>query len=83
MQTTNNVTRIRARSTTTAAAAASTPAPLCEVIDALQDAEALVVTAMNSLSSEGDSPEAVTLGFALDRLRAALTGVGGTPATHD
>ncbi len=83
MQTTNNVSRIRARSTTTAAAAASTPAPLCEVIDALQDAEALVVTAMNSSCAEGDTPEAITLGFALDRLRAALAGVGGAPATQD
>ena len=78
----NNVTRIRSRSTTTAAAA-STPAPLCEVIDALQDAEALVVTAMNSSCAEGDTPEAITLGFALDRLRAALAGVGGAPATQD
>ena len=75
----NNVTRIR----TTTATAASTPAPLCEVIDALQDAEALVVTAMNSSCAEGSSPEAVTLGFALERLRAALAGVGGTPATRD
>ena len=72
----NNVTRIR----TTTATAASIP---CEVIDALHDTEGLVVTALNSLSSEGDSPEAVTLGFALDRLRAALTGLGGTPATQD
>lgn len=76
----NNVTRIRSRSTTTAAATASTP---CEAIDALQDAEALVSTAMNSLCAEGDSPEAVTLGFALERLRTALATVGGTPATHD
>ena len=75
----NNVTRIR----TTTATAASTPAPLCDVIDALHDTEALVVTALNSLSSEGDSPEAVTLGFALERLRSALASVGGTPATQD
>ena len=79
MQTTNNVNRIRARSTTTATAA-STP---CEVIDALHDTEALVVTALNSLSSEGDSPEAVTLGFALERLRTALAAVSGMPATQD
>ena len=79
MQTTNNVSRIRARSTTTATAA-SIP---CEVIDALHDTEGLVVTALNSLSSEGDSPEAVTLGFALARLRTALAAVGGTPATQD
>lgn len=75
-----NVARIHSRSTTTAAAVASTP---CEVIDALHDTEALVVTALNSLSSEGDSPEAVTLGFALERLREALSIVGGTPATQD
>ena len=79
----SNVTRIRTRSTSTAAAVAATPAPVCEVIDALQDAEALVVTAMNSSCAEGSSPEAVTLGFALERLRAALTALGGTPATQD
>ena len=82
MRTTTNVTRIRTRSTSPAAAA-PTPAPLCDVIDALQDAEALVVTAMNSSCAEGSSPEAVTLGFALERLRAALTALGGTPATQD
>ena len=76
----NNVTRIRARSTTTAAAAASTP---CEVIDALEDVEALVTTTMSALGAEGSSPEAVTLGFALARLRTALAAVGGTPATQD
>jgi hypothetical protein len=53
------------------------------VIDSLQDAEALVTTSMNSLGAEGNSPEAVTLGFALERLRAALAAVGGTPATQD
>ncbi len=78
----NNVTRIRARSTSTAAAA-PTPAALVTATDALQDAEALISTAMNSLCAEGNSPEAVTLGFALDRLRTALTAVGGTPATRD
>ena len=78
----NNVTRIRARSTSTAAAA-PTPAALVTATDALQDAEALISTAMNSLCAEGNSPEAVTLGFALDRLRTALTAVGWTPATRD
>ena len=78
----NNVTRIRTRSTSTAAAA-PTPAAFVTATDALQDAEALISTAMNSLGAEGNSPEAVTLGFALDRLRTALTAVGGTPADQD
>ena len=76
----NNVTRIRARPASAAAAAASTA---CEVIDALEDVEALVTTTMSALGAEGNSPEAITLGFALDRLRAALAGVGGAPATQD
>ena len=75
----NNVTRIR----TTAPAAAPAPGALCDAIDALQDAEALVTTAMNALCTEGNSPEAVTLGFALERLRTALAAVGGMPATQD
>ena len=82
MRTTTNVTRIRTRSTSPAAAA-PTPAALVTATDALQDADALVSTAMNSLCAEGDSPEAVTLGFALERLRTALTAVDGTPADQD
>ena len=82
MRTTTNVTRIRTRSTSTAAAA-PTPAALVTATDALQDAEALVTTAMNSLCAEGSSPEAVTLGFALERLRTALECVGGASATEE
>ena len=82
MGTTTNVTRIRTRSTSTAAAA-PTPAALVTATDALQDAEALVTTAMNSLCAEGNSPEAVTLGFAIEKLRTALAAVGGKPATQD
>ena len=80
-----SVTQIRKTRTPSiaTAAVAPTPAALVTATDALQDAEALVTTAMNSLCAEGNSPEAVTLGFALERLRAALECVGGTPATQD
>jgi hypothetical protein len=81
--TVTQIRKTRTPSAATAAAAAPTPAALVTATDALQDAEALVATAMNSLCIEGNSPEAVTLGFAIERIRTALAAVGGTPADQD
>ena len=82
MNTTTRTRKTGVPSTTTAAAAPA-PGAFCDALAALQDAEALVTTSMNALCAEGNSHEAVTLGFALERLRTALSAVGGTPATQD
>ncbi len=78
-----NVARIR----TTTAAAASDSGAFVDVTDALQDIEALITTAMRSLGadSDGDSPEEVTLGLALQRLRVGMERVRAmrAPTTKD
>ena len=80
MQTTNNVGRIRSRSTTTAAAVALAAGAIPDIVDDLMNTESLLSTAIAAVDTDGVDPEDVQIALvivrerlhgAMERLRAA------------
>ncbi len=80
MQTTNNVSRIRSRSTTTAAAVALAAGAIPDIVDDLMNTESLLATAIAAVDTDGVDPEDVQIALvivrerlhgAMERLRAA------------